>query len=197
MLLLLNITAILMFCSFYFICVNRNAGVFILRTFVSLRRLLFTINEKNRTIQTLQLRQHNFPLTHTNDTNTKHVVSSAKTAQTIKWRREGCCWGNWAQEHLFGLHDSHGFTPPASLPSCGTVQIEVSGFLNVEDELQRQLMQRQLAWTRKQSRAEGGNEGRAHGSAGPALCIYDRDRFRMAVWFCEWTDPKAYLWKCV
>lgn len=45
--------------------------------------------------------------------------------------------------------------------------------LNEEDELQRQLVQRQLAWTRRQTEQRGKVRGGGfHGSAGPALCMY-------------------------
>lgn len=99
------------------------------------------------------------PLTHGWHNHPKHMVSSAKTAQMIKQRREGCCWRNWAQEHLFALHNEHGSNPPC-LPSLLWYSPDRSQWLlNVEDELQRQLVQRQLARSRRQAQQRGKMRG--------------------------------------
>lgn len=69
---------------------------------------------------------------------------------------------------------------------------------NEEDQLQRQLVQRQLAWTRRQTEQGGGSHTGmwrgVHGSAGPALCMYDRDRLsEQRVWLFD--SVSAVMWK--
>lgn len=153
---------------------EKEAGC-IYRTGISLTLLLFSGKKKKRetmTSQTLLLRQHRFTHTHWGYKHPEHMVPSAKYSMDYKVDRSGGV--------LVAVTHSSSSAHPLVMCAISPCLLTLPWYVpdrcqrhsNEEDQLQRQLVQRQLAWTRRQTEQRVG--GHILGCEGEFMDLLDQ-----------------------
>lgn len=135
--------------------------------------------EKTMTSQALLLRQRHLIHTHTRTWTTQTAWTHGPLSKTQHWwRRSG---ERGAVRETLGrrihIHWWCTSSPPRLLSLLWYIPDRCQRHLNEEDQLQRQLVQRQLAWTRRQTEQRGVTHWDVRGSS----------------WIC-WTSS-LYVWQ--